>query len=373
MLRALAIVSILAIWACIPHPARADEFAWELSASGSRYELDPLLETDRSSLGATYFFGGVDDSVGPYALASFLDPKTRVGVVAAREDTSSLPIGPGSGDLPAFVSRTDRYAVAGRYVFPESKWYVGGRYERPDLRSPDGEASYGPLPLITDTDQKAYGAILGKYLGSKTSIELDVNRSEIRTEGQSLFCAVTFVCTIGGTEVGKQTTGDLALAAAHVRQFHSLTYRLAGRLQQTSRDIVVHSSAFEVPLVAPLPPGSVAPAPSGPPGVIGAIPFPPGLFVPTATIPAQTIESDLGTFRVYSTSGELFPTTKLGVRVGYSRWDGEGSTDDAYDIGVTWFVRRDLAVGASFQRQTNDRNATFRHAETVGIQITGRI
>jgi len=171
-----------AISACIPQRARADEFAWELSASGSRYELDPLLETDRSSLGATYFFGSVDDSLGPYALASFLDPKTRIGVSAIREDQTSYPIGPGSETLPASVSCIDRYAAAGRYVFPDTHWYVGGRYERPDLRT-----DIQVLTPISDTEQRNYGAILGKYLGPRTSIELDANRSETRTEGQNLF------------------------------------------------------------------------------------------------------------------------------------------------------------------------------------------
>lgn len=332
-------------------PVHADEFAWELSAAASRYELEPILETDGSSLGATYFFGGVDDTLGPYALASFLDPTTRIGATVAREDQTSYPIGPGSATLPPFVSRTDRYSVAGRYVFPTTKWYVGGRYERPDLDLP-------PPATQRHTEREGYGAVLGKYLGPRTSIELHVNRSEIRSEDNGLVCITGSLCTISGSLFSKQTTDDVALAAAHARQFRSLTYRLSGRVAQTSDDVVLHASAFEVPiLLPPLPPGLI---------VSGPLP-------PSITVPAQTIELDLGTFRVYSTAGELFPTTKLGVRVGYSRWDGDTSIDDAYDVGITWFVRRDLAVGASLLRQTNGDSSSFRHAETLSVHLTGRL
>jgi hypothetical protein len=363
MLRAVAIVLFWVVSVSFPQAARADEFAWELSANASRYELEPLLDTDRSSLGATYFFGGVDDGLGPYALASFLDPKTRIGVTAAREDQTSYPIGSGSQNLPPSERRTDRYSLAGRFVFPETKWYVGGGYERPDR--PASANGLG-LAMNEDMEEKAYSAVLGKYLGDATSIELGLRRSELRMEGDSFYCVVNLFCAIGGTLVAEQTTDDVALAAAHVRRFRALTYRLTGRVEQTSGDAVIHTSAFEIPLF------DFQPVPRGP--ILGPITGTPifGPIGPT-TIPAQTSELDLGTFRVYSTSGELFPTTKLGVRVGYSRWDGDSSIDDAYDVGVTWFVRRDLGLGAWWQRQTNDVTATFRHAETLGLHIFGRL
>jgi hypothetical protein len=139
-------------------------------------------------------------------------------------------------------------------------------------------------------------------------------------------------------------------------------------VEQTSGDIVVHTSAFEIPFLGfpPLPPGIVV-SPLPPSPIFGPI------ISPTLTVPARTFELDLPTYRVYSASGELFPTTSLGVRVGYSRWDGDTGIDDAYDVGVTWFVRRDFAVGASLQRQTNDDLATFRHAETWGVHFIGRL
>lgn len=65
--------------------ARANEYAWELSGLAGQADLDPLLEAGQAAITATYNFAGVDDTKGPLALASFLDPETRVAASMGRD------------------------------------------------------------------------------------------------------------------------------------------------------------------------------------------------------------------------------------------------------------------------------------------------
>jgi hypothetical protein len=77
---------------------------------------------------------------------------------------------------------------------------------------------------------------------------------------------------------------------------------------------------------------------------------------------------------VYSVGGEIFPTQKLGVRLGYSRWDGDSPIDDAYDVSVTWFVTRRVALGFSFADQRNEGDSPFvDDTETAAIRVVGRL
>src|SRR5262245_17939839 len=100
--------------------ARAEEFAWEPSGFASHLEQDPLFEVDRSSLAFTHYFDPVDDAAGPYGLAAFLDPGTRVAAAVDHEKNTSNTIGGTPGPLPvppALVTESDEYSVSGRYVF----------------------------------------------------------------------------------------------------------------------------------------------------------------------------------------------------------------------------------------------------------------
>ena len=57
-------------------------------------------------------------------------------------------------------------------------------------------------------------------------------------------------------------------------------------------------------------------------------------------------------FRAYSAGTELFPTQRLGVRLGYTSWQGDTQSDHAYDASTTWFFRRDFAVRFALSRTT---------------------
>src|SRR5690606_627293 len=129
--------------------ALADRFSWELAAGVSESTLYTSNEIDRASLTAKYYFDPVDDSDGPYALASFLNPASHLSLAFNREQQSSSPsmvgiarpinpisslgtigsavIAPGVIPDGLFGNLQD-YGLRGRYVLPRSKWYFGGGY-----------------------------------------------------------------------------------------------------------------------------------------------------------------------------------------------------------------------------------------------------
>jgi hypothetical protein len=84
--------------------------------------------------------------------------------------------------------------------------------------------------------------------------------------------------------------------------------------------------------------------------------------------------SDGPTLRVYSVAGELFPTGRLGVRVGYSRPDYEGASSEGYDIATTWFFKPRVAVQLSWSRASFDNAPPgVTDPETTAIRFIGRL
>jgi hypothetical protein len=93
---------------------------------------------------------------------------------------------------------------------------------------------------------------------------------------------------------------------------------------------------------------------------------------PGITIPASTTELDLERRRSYSVGAELYPTTKLGVRLGYTHFDDDTFLDDAYDVSATWFFRRNVGIQFGYARQSADAEVTFRHTDTSSVRVIGR-
>jgi hypothetical protein len=77
----------------------------------------------------------------------------------------------------------------------------------------------------------------------------------------------------------------------------------------------------------------------------------------------------------------VFPTAKLGLRLGYTRWDDDTPADDAYDVAATWFVRRDFGIQFIYSRQNFDdigsiflfTDDDFDAADTATIRLIGRL
>jgi hypothetical protein len=291
---------------CAAMPAAADEFSWQLAGGASRVEAGDF-DSDSWSMDATYFVNAIDDSAGPYALASFLNPTTRISAEASERGSDF------AGDPTAFTLR-------GTYVLPAARWYVGSSY----ARSNEDYTS----PFYSQSDPKSYGVLAGRYLGASTTLELGFGRSERDFETR-LSCPLGVPCL--GLPLSVETTTDsVGLEVFHVRQFGSLTYSLQGRISESETDEHVSPST-------PL--------------------FP---------------QADGDAFRVYSVAGELFPTDRLGVRIGYSRPDGYDS--DSYNVAATWFFKPRIAVQFELGRSTiDDAPAGFGESDSAAVRFIGRL
>ena len=326
--------------------AAADEFSWELSGSVDESDLGEQFETQRASLAGTYYFDPVDEANGPYALASFFDPQARVSLAVSESEQASSAVQPGTGVTPPdfdFDSETREYSIGGRYVLPPSKWYFGGHYLTGEVDDPAALATLS-------TDVESYGVLAGKYFGAATTLELVVEQSELDRTADFFVCTIA-ACFVAGESSLEATTDTIRLDAMHVQRFGSLTYTLFGGIAERSVHLVARTPAFTLPV----------PPPFGP---IGGL-----------QVPARTTDTELEPSRAYSLGGELFPTAKLGVRLGYTRVDDDSLLDDAYDISTTWFFRRNVGLQFTFRRQQGEPTPFGGDTDSDGaaLRVIGRL
>jgi hypothetical protein len=297
-------------------PAQAEQFSWQLSGVSSRTEIGDLhYDYDSWAIDGTYYANPIDDSAGPYGLASFLNPTTRVSAATSRRD------------FGFFDDRSD-YTLGGAYVLPGERWYVGADYSK--------TAMDWPQPITRD-DEEGYGLLAGRYLGANTTLELGLGRSKRRFENTIDLCSppeVSFPCSsVVEVPYAEETTTDsVSFDVFHVRRFRSLTYSLQGSVSQSEAEFDVTSQM-------------------------------PSLF--------PAFSGDGASFRVYSVAGELFPTNRLGVRVGYSRPGGDAAEIDTYDVTTTWFFKPRVALQFGLSRTSVDDVAS--DPESVAVRFIGRL
>ena len=367
MLRSL-VTSFTVVCLLFPAAGRAAEFVWDLAAFANTSHTGPF-DTDRWSIEATRYFSGVDDSVGPYSLAPFLDPASSVSVVLDHSRVTDqvtpivalppivappiggLPIGGyvaiGAGSTPipsSLVSHDDEKSVSGRYLLPRSKWYFGGNYSKTD--------AYSAFAANNFDYGAAYGVFAGKYLGPRTSLEATVDMSETRSEYTTIvYGPIGFIPPGYNTGTAKATMrrNHTSIGLTHVAGLGALRYALSGRIAATTGHSDLDSPATM---------------------------FQTSPFGPVISVPASHTTFGIPRLRSYSVAGELFPTTRLGVRVGYTRWDDDTPADQAYDVTTTWFVTRNVAIRFAFLRQRAD-NPYFFYADpefqTTDVRTIGVI
>ena len=283
--------------------AQAEEFSWQLSGGMSRAEVADF-STDSWAVDGTYYVEPIDDSRGPYELASFLNPTTRVYAAASETQVES-----------DFINEPAVYSLSGAFVLPGEKWYVGANYST---------SIFDDTPFATYSDSKGYGLSAGRYLGPNTTLELGLGRSE---QGVTFCTAFSSAGCVGPLVETETTMDSVDLEVIHVRRFRSLTYSLQGRVSEIDADLEVISA------------------------------------------PPSTFGDGGSSRRVYSIATELFPTQRLGVRVGYSQPDGD-SNIDAYDVGATWFFTPRVAV--QFVLSRTDFGGPS-HSDNAGIRFLGRL
>jgi hypothetical protein len=190
---------------------------------------------------------------------------------------------------------------------------------------------------------------VGKYLGCATTLEAAWNTNESERDlPVAGSCSASGCVTIDGTN--KRQQDHASVNVLHVRRSRSMTYSLSGRIAGSRANVAVTS------------PGGMLPPPF------------------SLTVPPLNLRVSLPRLQSYSVGSELFPTAKLGVRIGYTRWDDDTQADDAYDVAATWFVRRDLGLQFSYSKQTVDGDLSaffaddyFDNSETVAIRVIGRL
>lgn len=290
--------AVLGSLCAVSAPALAEPFSWQLSGGViENAYVGSFFDSRATSVDATYYLDAIDDTKGPFALASFLNPTTRIS--ASASETSDF-LDPRS------------YSVGGRYVWPSTGWYAGGYYSKDDR---DNTAAFLE-------NSKGFGALIGKYLGERTTLELGVGRSEVRGEQQSPLFGYTF----------ERDADVMSLDVLHARTFRSLTYTLHGAISTRDSDEIV----FQV--------------------------FP---------TPAPMWSGASPRSRSYAVDGELFPTARLGIRVGYST-DGITSTleRDSYNLAATWFFKPRIAMQFGFTRSSLD--VAIGDVDSSSVRFIGR-
>jgi hypothetical protein len=105
------------------------------------------------------------------------------------------------------VRESGGYSIAGRKVWRDSGWFVGGAYDSADSKLG------GSFVSRTQSELEGYGIVAGKYLAAATALELSVHTADITTD-----FALTSICSRerGGVELqkGSAARGCTAAAAA---------------------------------------------------------------------------------------------------------------------------------------------------------------
>ncbi len=310
--------------------AAVAEYSWQIAGGRQTVEAGDQIDGDTSTIVATHFFKPVSEELGAAAVSAFLSRSSSISLGGYGDEQAQRRALRSVAQPPTFDTTADGTNLTGRYVWRESGWYTGGGVETAEVEQP----SFTPPP---DTDVRSYRVFGGKYLGAATSVDLSLRSSTTTTDyPDSPICS--FLSCIARTEIG---TDEVAVQALHVGDVGAVQYSVSGSI--SSRD---GSFEFTDRPVVPRPP-------TFPP-----INFPPiggGIVAVLISVPLGT-QQDASSDEVdaYSVAGEILPTRRLGVRLGYTSWNGDVLREDGYEIAATWFFVRNVGVRFAFARATND-------------------
>jgi hypothetical protein len=311
--------------ACAWPQACGAQYSWQLSSDYQQYEIGEFIDVATTHLEATYHFRPIDVERlgGPYSLAGFLDRSSRMTAGLRRERSKSFP---------SSIS-TDGYSLSGRYVWREAGWFLGGRTEQRETDLPS------PTFMEQTLKAEGYGLSAGKYLAESTAVELTLESEVARWRGHQLAPCV-FMCSLESRDRAEV----VGLSVMHVGTLRQMGYAASASARH-------RSVRTRFPEAAPLPPDIS-------PDDIIQIQFP-----------------EVRSSRIYSASGQLFPTTRLGIGVGYSRWsrDRHGVEDYTYDVSTVWFFRPNVAAQIGWSRTRMDLLLPdWRRADTASVRLLGR-
>ena len=377
--------------------ACAEEFSWQVAGSHQDMNAASTSESSASSVRATWYVSAVDDQVGPYELAPFLNRSSYVTVGTSRSkhrerlfgaigfdwptgisprplpddrviDDRVIPedFGPGVapfGPIPAESGiDTREYAVQGRYVWPGSGWYVGANARRSDADM---------LPDIffgqTTMDHNSAGLFAGKYFGTRTTLELGLRSESVNEElsaspviaGSGVPYLIPDLVPISPRTGVETETEDAELSVRHVGELGNSTFSLSASIQ---------SRRTETRVFATNPTGFLA----------GLNPFEPHGpdFISDGDLAFTSVEAG-GSERAsrVSVSGALFPTRDLGVRLALSTLDHDAyGASDRVGLSANWFFLRNAAVEVELVRTASGRGNRVgpTNTDSVAVRLLGR-
>ena len=381
------------LWAgnIIAPAAVAAEYSWQVSGSYRDLDADAGVETSRSSVRATYYLTSVDDRVGPYELAPFLNRSSHVAVSRGRTKlrerqvpalftygtwnsfqspdgaVEPVPIdvfgSPSIGSPTEFGIDSSEYEVDGLYVWRGTGWYAGGRVARRNV-------DVLPVWPITQTisEHESAGVVAGRYFGSRTALELGIGSDAERLEQRVQrfgFDPATGLPLLPGypdiaipdLQIGTDTETDYArLSIRHVGQLGDSTFELLASIR---------SSLSESRLILPPPPNffrSIGPF-DPPEGILVAVdPY---------SMPGEFFESERE--RQLRLSGALFPTQTLGVRVTYTETDHDPfGLIDRVGLSANWFLVRKASIEIELVRSTSARRYSGSGTDSLSLRLLGR-
>ena len=372
-------------------PADSAEYSWQLAGSYRDDDAANTLESNSSSLRATYYLSPVDDEVGPYELAPFLNRSSHVTIDAGRAEVrEELMLSVSVSDFPSDVTLPDdvlemleqallaaladlptvagidtsNYAVYGRYVWPGTGWYAGARAERGDMDAVPAAAF-----VATDFDLERSGLFAGKYFGSHTALELGFGST---TQSQEPRSTTTFpepgrnaFGVPGAPSRVEQTnseteTDDVSLSLRHVGDLGGLTWSASASMR---------SGQTETRVFLPDPPTLFTSS---------------GMAIPPVESGRETANGNALSFneivqsgrqRNYSISGALFPTKAFGVHLVFSRLDNDTfGSSDVVGVSANWFFVRNAAAEVEYLRTNFERGRGpgARDRNAVRVQLVGR-
>ena len=383
---AVGLATVLWASSVIAPAASAAEYSWQVSGSYEDIDAEAGVETSHSSLRATYYLSSVDDQVGPYELAPFLNRSSYIAVGTGRTKLREqlfpalfsfrspdgvidpVPIGifgsPLTGQPTEFGLDSSEYAVDGRYVWPGAGWYAGARAAR------SGADALPVLPFAqTTADHESAGVFAGRYFGSRTALELgfgsDTASQEERIRPFGFDPAIGLPGLPGFPELAyiemrirtDTETQDARLSVRHVGQLGDSTFALSASIR---------SSTSETRLIVPSQPDFLT--------ATGRFDPPDGGFVAIDPywVPNEFFESERE--RQFSLSGALFPTQAVGVRVTYTESDHDTfGLSDRVGLSANWFFVRNASAEIELVRTSSARRFSGApDTNSLGVRLLGR-
>ena len=244
----MKIVCRLAPAICLvpPATARGDTFDFEVGASYDRTSASlsfestdfpgvvppPTLVRSRSNTDddditvfGTWFFDGVAAPTGPRSRAAFLGRASSVSLSYRHADSdSSFSLTSPDPSFSPTMGRSGRNSEAIsanlRYVWPESGWYGLAGVATLDTEFDD---DFGSFEFGSET----YSLGIGKYIGSRTTLDVRVSRLETDNNFDLTETALT-LSHIGGLGETWQYGADVAVTTTDVsRADESFDLRLS--------------------------------------------------------------------------------------------------------------------------------------------------